>query len=838
MVRIFSILSALTALMLLISGSGIYWLSKTDVNQANEKATEALAKGITSSIASQVNILQETVIKIAKSPEAIAAIESKDKLKISQTETMLEQFIPQVMKLRLILPDNERLDKSSIPHMGNADFIMAQESVSSVKRQLPVIQGQGKNRHLALTSVIKNNDKPVGVVLASLKFDFLQSTLNTYQIPNSYIELKQNKVALAAAGNSSEKTGADKSIRIPGTSWAIHYWNTTITNQTTFLSFLGMIIFPAFLSCLACFISFKKLKSLFNKDQDSLLSIIKDLVSGKNVGSYPMHFDGMKEIGSNIIQLNHGVNHQDIQEKEKVDKITKDDILDQPLNPSFLGSNINVEEIDNTTPDSNTKTNTPTAISKLSENSLADTSTSEPQVNKKETIFKANDIRGIAGESLSKDVVFNIGRAIGSEAKEQQVSTIVIGRDARVSSPELAESLAKGVTSTGVDILDLGLVPSPLVYFVAHHSEGKSGVVITGSHNPPEYNGLKIIINGKVIADDKLKKLATRIDKEDFLTGKEGSVEENTLFVNEYIGIISEDIHLVRPMKIVVDCGNGAAGKLAPLLLKTLGCEVIELFCEFDGTFPNHHPDPNNPANLTDLIKAVQEHKADVGVAFDGDGDRLGVVDSKGNIIWPDRQMMLFAKDVLTLKPGSEIIYDVKCSRHLGEQIVKNGGRPLMCKTGHSFMKAKIKETGAALAGEMSGHIFFNDRWFGFDDALYAASRLIEILSADTRNSADVFADFPNSLNTPEILIKLSEEESLHIMDKIFAEQNFSEGKIIKIDGMRVEFTDGWGLVRTSNSLPALTLRFEADNTEALQRIQSQFKALLVKVKPDITLSF
>lgn len=835
MIRIFSILSVLTALMLLISGGGIYWLSKTDVNQANEKATEALAKGVTSSIASQVNILQETVIKIAKSPEAIAAIESKDKLKISQTATMLEQFIPQVMKLRLILPNNETLDKSSIPHMGNADFIMAQESLSSVKRQLPVVQGQGKNRHLALTSVIKNNDKPVGVVLASLKFDFLQSTLNTYQIPNSYIELKQNKVALAATGNSSEKTGADKSIKIPGTSWAIHYWHTTITNQTTFLSFLGMIVFPAFLSCLACFIGFKKLKSLFNKDQDSLQSIIKDLVSRKNVGSYPMHFDGMKEIGSNIIQLSHGANHQDIQEKVEVDKIIKN-TFDKPVNPSFLDSNINIEEMDNTSQVSNT--NTPSTTPKLSENSSSDTSASESIVDKKETIFKANDIRGIAGETLSTEVVFNIGRAIGSEAKEQKVSTIVIGRDARISSPELAESLAKGIASTGVDILDLGLVPSPLVYFVAHHSEGKSGVVITGSHNPPEYNGLKIIINGKVIADEKLKKLATRIDKEDFLTGKEGSVEENTLFVNEYIGIISEDIHLVRPMKIVVDCGNGAAGKLAPLLLKTLGCEVIELFCEFDGTFPNHHPDPNNPANLTDLIKSVQENKADVGVAFDGDGDRLGVVDSKGNIIWPDRQMMLFAKDVLTLKPGSEIIYDVKCSRHLGEQIVKNGGRPLMCKTGHSFMKEKIKETGATLAGEMSGHIFFNDRWFGFDDALYAASRLIEILSADTRNSADVFADFPNSLNTPEILIKLSEEESLHIMDKIFAEQNFSEGKIIKIDGMRVEFTDGWGLVRTSNSLPALTLRFEADNKEALQRIQSNFKALLVKVKPDIALPF
>ncbi len=829
MVRIFSILSVLTALMLLIAGGGIYWLSKSDVNQANDKAVEALAKGITVSITSQVNLLQDTVVKMAASPEAVAAIKSKDKLKIAQTAAILEQFVPKVMKLRLLSSDNNVMDKSSIPHMGNADLIMVQESLSSMKKQLPVVQGEGENRHLALTSVIKKNGKPIGVVLASLKFDFLQSTLNAYQIPNSYIELKQNRVALATVGNSSDKTGAENTIKISGSSWALHYWHTTATNQTTLLSFLGMILFPAFLSCLACFIAYQKLKILFNQDQNSLQSIIKDLISGKNVGSYPMHFDNMKEIGSKIIQLSHGVSHEDIQEK-------KEDTLEMSLDSSFPGSNISIEEVDSKPV---SKVNiSPPATSNTSEKSLVEASAAKSTIDKKESIFKANDIRGVAGETLTKEVVFNIGRAIGSEAKEQQVSTIVIGRDARISSPELAESLAKGITSTGVDILDLGLVPSPLVYFVAHHSEGKSGVVVTGSHNPPEYNGLKIIINGNVIAADKLKKLAQRIDKQDFLTGKEGSVEENTLFVNEYIGIISEDIHIVCPMKVVVDCGNGAAGKLAPLLIKTFGCEVIELFCEFDGTFPNHHPDPNNPENLTDLIKAVQEHKADIGIAFDGDGDRLGVVDSAGNIIWPDRQMMLFAKDVLTLKPGAEIIYDVKCSRHLGEQIVKNGGRPLMCKTGHSFMKAKIKETGAALAGEMSGHIFFNDRWFGFDDALYAASRLIEILSADTRNSAEVFTDFPNSINTPEIIINLSEQESLEIMGKLFAEQNFKDGKIIKTDGMRVEFTDGWGLVRTSNSLPALTLRFEADSTEALQRIQSQFKALLVKVKPDIALSF
>ena len=381
-------------------------------------------------------------------------------------------------------------------------------------------------------------------------------------------------------------------------------------------------------------------------------------------------------------------------------------------------------------------------------------------------------------------------------------------------------------------------MPSPVVYFVAQHTEGKSGVIITGSHNPADYNGVKIVINGESIAGDKIQLLKQRIDSDNYLTGEDGSIEKNSMFNNEYIGMISEDIHIARPMKVVVDCGNGAAGELAPVLLKTLGCEVIELFCDIDGTFPNHHPDPSKPENLNDLITAVKHYEADVGIAFDGDGDRLGVIDAKGRIIWPDRQMMLFAKDVLAMKPGAEVIYDVKSSRHLKDQIVKSGGRPLMARTGHSFMKAKIKETGAVLAGEHSGHIFFNDRWFGFDDALYSASRLIEILSTDTRNSDEVFADFPDSVNTPEINIEVAEGENISLMEQLIKAANFTDGKIINIDGMRVEFPDGWGIVRASNTLPVLSLRFEADNKEALQRIQSQFKALLSKVKPNLNIPF
>jgi phosphomannomutase/phosphoglucomutase len=455
-----------------------------------------------------------------------------------------------------------------------------------------------------------------------------------------------------------------------------------------------------------------------------------------------------------------------------------------------------------------------------------------------DVIFKAYDIRGIVGKTLTKDIVYDIGCALGTQAKQQGSKTIVVGRDGRTSSPALAEAVVKGIAATGVNVLDIGMVPTPVLYFVTRHTEGRSGVMITGSHNPADYNGLKMVINGETLSGEKIQQLKTCIANQAYTLDKSGSIEHNSQLPNEYIGVISDDIHIARPMTVVLDCGNGVAGELGPKLLKTLGCEVMELFCEVDGSFPNHHPDPSNPKNFAELITLVKQYNADIGIAFDGDGDRLGVVDSNGKIIWPDRQMMLFAKDVLASKPGSEIIFDVKCSRHLGEQITKLGGRPVMWKTGHSLMKAKLKETGAKLAGEMSGHIFFNDRWFGFDDALYSASRLLEILSRDTRSSAEVFADFPDSINTPELNVALEEGENFSFIDKLFAAASFADGKITNIDGMRVDFSDGWGLVRASNTTPSLVIRFEADSEAAMLSIQKQFRELLKKIKPDIVLPF
>jgi phosphomannomutase/phosphoglucomutase len=464
----------------------------------------------------------------------------------------------------------------------------------------------------------------------------------------------------------------------------------------------------------------------------------------------------------------------------------------------------------------------------------------QPQMKKAEpeNIFKAYDIRGIVGKGLSKEVIYDLGLALGSEAQQKGIKTLVVARDGRLSGMDLVDGLMKGIISTGRNVLNLGMVPTPVLYFVAHHIEGRSGVMVTGSHNPPEYNGLKMVIQGETLAGERIQQLKQRIETEDYVTETMGMIEHKHDYIEEYIGTIADGIELARKLKVVIDCGNGVAGELAPELVRTLGCEVIELYCKIDGNFPNHHPDPSKPENLTDLIAAVTKHQADLGLAFDGDGDRLGVIDSSGKIIWADRQMMLYAKQVLANKPGAHIIYDVKCSRHLGEMIRKNGGRPLMWKTGHSFMKAKLKEMGAALAGEMSGHIFFNDRWFGFDDALYAAARLLEIIAADTRPSCEVFADFPDSLNTPELTVTLDEGENFSFMAEMMQKANFPDGIIFDIDGLRVDFKDGWALVRASNTTPTLVVRFEADNEQALDRIQHQIKKLMVEIKDDIYLPF
>lgn len=451
-------------------------------------------------------------------------------------------------------------------------------------------------------------------------------------------------------------------------------------------------------------------------------------------------------------------------------------------------------------------------------------------------IFKAYDIRGIVGDTLTISGVELIGRAIGSEARARGRDTVVIGRDGRNSGPELASALARGLQASGVNVVAVGMVATPMLYFAAHELGTLSGVMVTGSHNPPQYNGLKMMLAGDTLSGDAIQALRTRIINND-LTAGNGSYRSHDIRA-AYLDRILGHIKLARPMRIAVDCGNGVAGATAPDLYRRLGCKVEELFCEVDGSFPNHHPDPSQPHNLEDLIAALKQGDAELGLAFDGDGDRLGVVTQSGEIIYPDRQLMLFAADVLSRVPGGEVIFDVKCTRHLFAWIRKHGGKPLLWKTGHSFIKKKLKETGAPLAGEMSGHIFFKERWYGFDDGMYAGARLLEILSRSDDPCA-VLEALPDSISTPELQWALSEGENYTLMDVLQKNARFSGAReIITIDGLRVEYADGFGLARPSNTTPIIVLRFEADTTEALQRIQADFRKALLTVKPGATLPF
>jgi len=450
-------------------------------------------------------------------------------------------------------------------------------------------------------------------------------------------------------------------------------------------------------------------------------------------------------------------------------------------------------------------------------------------------IFRAYDIRGITTKNLTEDVVYWIGRAFAAESRSMNQERVAVGRDGRHSSAPLRDSLTRGLTEGGCDVIDIGQVPTPLLYFATHALDTGTGIMITGSHNPPDYNGLKMMIAGETLAEGRIQALKQRL-LDNALSDGEGEIEEMDLN-DHYLDRVLESVVVAQPCKVVVDCGNGVAGELAPRLLTELGCEVVPLYCNIDGDFPNHHPDPAEPENLKDLIDVVKDEKADLGLAFDGDGDRLGVVTPSGEIIWPDKLLMLFAQDIVGRNPGADIIYDVKCSRHLNNIISEYGGRPIMWRTGHSHMKAKLKETGALLAGEFSGHICFAERWYGFDDALYSAARLLEILGAENKSADEVFSQFPVTYATPELKIQTTETRKFEVIDALAKNADWGDGTVTDIDGVRVDFADGWGLIRASNTSPVLSLRFEADGPAALERIQRQFQSALSKIDPELKFS-
>lgn len=610
-------------------------------------------------------------------------------------------------------------------------------------------------------------------------------------------------------------------------------WTVIVTapNTPPALSALHSSLLTALASALllilvAFYLLHRRIQQLVKTDTLQLRKNIKDWAQGKSIHRAVFHFSALQQALHNLKQKSPGLSTTKKPSSTADSAIAQQPSIDSsPIHSPHQPLDIDILDIDILDDDVFALEQTHSAMQAAS-----------AAHNVPLEIFRAYDIRGIVGQTLTTDTAYWIGRAVGSESIAKGEPNVVVGRDGRLSGPDMVQALTQGLTDCGCTVTDLGMVPTPVLYFATHVLEATSGVMVTGSHNPPDYNGFKIVIAGETLANERVTALHSRIINNELSSGS-GTVG-NVEMLQDYLQHIQSDIALAKPMTVVVDCGNGVGGVIGPQLLEALGCTVIPLYCEVDGTFPNHHPDPGKPENLQELIARVKSENADLGIAFDGDADRLGVVTNSGRIIHPDHLMMLFAKDVLSRNPGADIIFDVKCTRRLATLISAHGGRPIMWKTGHSLIKAKMKETGALLAGEMSGHIFFKERWFGFDDGIYSAARLLEILSLAADNADQIFAGFPVNLTTPEINIEVTEDNKFQIIERLQSEANWGEASLTTLDGIRADFPNSWGLVRASNTTPMLVLRFEGESADDLAQIKTLFREQLLAIVPELELPF
>ncbi len=822
----------------------IFELMSGHILRAMEQESKIITQQVALRVAAMANYYGSTTALLAKDPDIAYLLMVGNESAVQSREESLRYAFPKAINVQLLAPGISEVDMNASPPLSYA--ALAQMRAAESGEDEPPIEVHLFNTPQQHINIARRVMDPagsgvVGHLMVSLSADVLKNILGEARELDGYIELQQdgargNPVVITGYGDQSAKQGdADRVLRIEGSRWQVAYWPAV--SGLAALASISMWVLGAFLLSAAAMVSLiiivlRKIKNALRVDQVSMVTIMKDFRDDRLRREYPSGLAEMHESIEFMTQLAAGsqvparfvaapreqdegepaktgepADAMDFQDEGGIDagiaadfgSAIRSDNLILEEGPLHMEADDEIEEID-------------------------------------PAIFRAYDIRGVVDQSLTPTAVRLIGCAIGSEALQRGRDTVVVGRDGRLSGPSLSEELIAGIISTGCNVKDIGCVPTPVLYFATHYLDTQSGVVVTGSHNPPDYNGLKIVIDGETLSGQSIQSLHERIKAGRFISG-EGSVEVINV-VPDYIERIRGDVTVARPLKVVIDCGNGVAGGVAPQLLKGLGCEVTELFCEVDGNFPNHHPDPSKTENMKDLIAAVAANQADIGLAFDGDGDRLGVVTANGRIIWPDRVLMLYAIDILTRNPGALIIYDVKCTRHLDTIIREHGGKPLMWKTGHSFIKSKIRESGALLAGEMSGHIFIKERWYGFDDALYAAARLLEILAGDERSTTEVFAALPDSVNTPEINVAMREGEPPVFINQLLENAHFEGATVSTIDGLRADFADGWGLVRASNTTPVLVLRFEADNDEALARIMGDFRRVMLQVNMHLSLPF
>jgi len=817
----------LTALLALFIFQFMSFYITRAIEQDINKTTEQVA----ARVSTMVDLYNSSMAMLAKDPDIAVLLMVGTRTALQEREQSLGYSFPQAINLQLLPPGIEETNDEVSPPLGYA--ALAQMRAAETSEEAPLAEVHLFNTPQQHINIVRRVMDPagtgvVGHIMLSLPGEILQKVLGGVQHMGGYVELQQTgskgaPVAVASHGDPAYKNGGPAAVRtIEGSRWQVAYWPAN--SSLVFLGKLGVWVMVASILVAGAMVFltlvlFKRIHMALRQDQISLVTLIKDYRDNQVGREYPSGLIEMQETLDFMTRIAGG--HRSRETGPGVEREQ-----DKDYGTATVEGDVPMNDFDTLNPDSLVLEEDPLDIKKM------DTETTRVDA----SIFRAYDIRGVVNRTLTTETVRLIGRAIGSEAIQRGRQAVVVGRDGRLSGPALSEALIAGLTECGCEVKDIGCVPTPVLYFATHYLDTHTGVIVTGSHNPPEYNGLKIVIDGETLAGKAIQYLRERIDDANFISGQ-GSVEHINV-VPDYIERIRADVTVARPLKVVVDCGNGVAGEVVPRLLREVGCEVTELFCEVDGNFPNHHPDPSKTENLEDLISIVRELQADVGLAFDGDGDRLGVVTTEGNVVWPDRALMLFAADVLERNPGGQIIYDVKCSRNLDSIIREHGGQPLMWKTGHSFIKAKMKETGALLAGEMSGHIFFKERWYGFDDGLYAAARLLEILGRDDRPASAVFNSLPDSVNTPELNVAMREGEPPAFIDRLLASAHFEGAETSTIDGLRADFEDGWGLVRASNTTPVLVLRFEADNEAAMAHIMGEFRRVMLQVEPGLSLPF
>lgn len=805
-----SLLGIIIILGLLIAGFTYFTQSQTNTS-VSDKHAKQVASLLAGKLAEMAAGYQQYVKAMSNSTEAAALLSNDDKAGLEKLAGDLEKQSGELIRVRFLQKEHSETDTDPLVPLTFASLDLARRAESS--RQIPAVEVHAPNsstQHVALASAVRDSSGDVvGVLHIAISSDAIIDAVKSVQEDVASVALLQKSgkesIVLARSPAYKAATGDGQTISIANSIWALAYQPVSMVSFVSGILPAIAILAGALISAILLFLKKKQLRKALARDQQSIIHLVENKLSGKQenlLGNYSLQDN--KDLIKHLSQLTVTAAGKDMHHTQA------EASADMPSFPSQV-------------------TQTESTVTDVEDLQGGDIEAE---------IFRKYDIRGVVGDTLNLEHAYVIGKAIGSLAIEKGEFNMLVARDGRISSKDLASTLIRGLVETGINVIDLGLMPTPVLYFGTNFLSAKSGVMVTGSHNPPDYNGFKIVIGGEALKAEELQELYQRILKGQFSQG-EGSKDQQDISA-DYIQRITDDVQLLKPLKVVIDCGHGAASVVARALFETLGCDVLTQYCEVDGKFPAHHPDPGNPENMAELAETVKAEGADIGIAFDGDGDRLGVIDSSGKQILPDRVLMLLAAEVLLRNPGGDILYDVKSTKHLATHILSSGGRPIMWKSGHSLMKAKMKETGALLGGEFSGHIFFTERWYGFDDAMYAAARLLEIISADGRYSSEIFAELPDSINTQELSISVAEGVQYEVMEKLqeASEKAFPNAKVIDIDGIRAEYPGAWGLIRASNTTPSLVLRFEADNDEALEKVQNIFRTVLSAVLPNATVPF